>query len=96
MRILLKPVITEKATRESELKNRYTFLVDPKANKIEIKKAVEATYGVNVEKVRTLSYGPERRSRYTKSGIQHSKTNVTKRAVVEVAAGENIDFYSNL
>jgi large subunit ribosomal protein L23 len=74
MRILLKPVITEKATRESELKNRYTFLVDPKANKIEIKKAVEATYGVNVEKVRTLSYGPERRSRYTKNGIQHSKT----------------------
>ena len=96
MRILLKPVISEKATRESELKNRYTFLVDPKANKIEIKKAVEATYGVNVEKVRTLSYGPERRSRYTKNGIQHSKTNVTKRAVVEVAAGENIDFYSNL
>ena len=96
MRILLKPVITEKATRESELKNRYTFLVDPKANKIEIKKAVDATYGVNVEKVRTLSYGPERRSRYTKNGIQHSKTNVTKRAVVEVAAGENIDFYSNL
>ena len=96
MRILLKPVITEKATRESELKNRYTFLVDPKANKIEIKKAVEATYGVNVEKVRTLSYGPESRSRYTKNGIQHSKTNVTKRAVVEVAAGENIDFYSNL
>lgn len=96
MRILLKPVITEKATRESELKNRYTFLVDPKANKIEIKKAVEATYSVNVEKVRTLSYGPERRSRYTKNGIQHSKTNVTKRAVVEVAAGENIDFYSNL
>ena len=96
MRILLKPVITEKATRESELKNRYTFLVDPKANKVEIKKAVEATYGVNVEKVRTLSYGPERRSRYTKNGIQHSKTNVTKRAVVEVAAGENIDFYSNL
>ena len=96
MRILLKPVITEKATRERELKNRYTFLVDPKANKIEIKKAVEATYGVNVEKVRTLSYGPERRSRYTKNGIQHSKTNVTKRAVVEVAEGENIDFYSNL
>jgi large subunit ribosomal protein L23 len=46
--------------------------------------------------VRTLNYGPERRSRYTKNGIQHSKTNATKRAVVEVAAGENIDFYSNL
>jgi large subunit ribosomal protein L23 len=96
MRILLKPVITEKATRESELRNRYIFLVDPKANKVEIKKAVEATYGVTVEKVRTLNYGPERRSRYTKNGIQYSKTNATKRAIVEVAEGENIDFYSNL
>ena len=96
MRILLKPVITEKATRESELRNRYTFLVDPKANKVEIKNAVEATYGVTVEKVRTLNYGPDRRSRYTKSGILNSKTNATKRAVVEVGAGDNIDFYSNL
>jgi large subunit ribosomal protein L23 len=51
---------------------------------------VEATYGVTVEKVRTLNYGPERRSRYTKNGIQHSKTNATKRAVVEVAAKEKI------
>ena len=96
MSILLKPIITEKETRESELRNRYTFLVNPKANKVEIKKAVEAAYGVTVEKVRTLNYGPERRSRYTKNGIQHSKTNATKRAVVEVAEGENIDFYSNL
>ena len=96
MSILLKPIITEKATRESELRNRYTFLVNPKANKVAIKKAVEDAYGVTVEKVRTLNYGPERRSRYTKKGIQHSKTNATKRAVVEVAEGENIDFYSNL
>jgi large subunit ribosomal protein L23 len=96
MSILLKPVITEKATRESELRNRYTFLVNPKANKVQIKKAVESAYGVAVEKVRTLNYGPERRSRYTKNGIQNSKTNATKRAVVELADGENIDFYSNL
>ena len=61
MSILLKPIITEKATRESELRNRYTFLVNPKANKVEIKKAVEAAYGVTVEKVRTLNYGTERR-----------------------------------
>ena len=96
MRILLKPVITEKATRESELKNRYTFLVDPKANKIEIKKAVEATYGVNVEKVRTLSYGPERRSRYTKNGIQKTKSKIVKKAIVQLSDGDSIDFYNNL
>ena len=96
MRILLKPVITEKATRESELRNRYTFLVDPKANKVEIKKAVEAAYGVNVEKVRTLNNGPERKMRYTKTGIQKGKTNATKKAIVQVAEGDAIDFYSNL
>ena len=59
MSVLIKPVVTEKTTSESELRNRYTFLVDPKANKVEIKKAVEATYGVTVDKVRTLIYGPE-------------------------------------
>ena len=75
MSVLIKPVVTEKTTSESELRNRYTFLVDPKANKVEIKKAVEATYGVTVDKVRTLIYGPERRTRYTKTGIQHGKTN---------------------
>ncbi len=96
MSILLKPVITEKATSESELRNRYTFLVNTKANKVEIKKAVEATYGVSVEKVRTLNYGPERRVRYTKTGLQRSKTNATKRAIVQIAEGESIDLYSNL
>ena len=96
MSVLIKPVVTEKTTSESELRNRYTFLVDPKANKVEIKKAVEATYSVTVDKVRTLIYGPERRTRYTKTGIQHGKTNATKRAIVQVADGDQIDFYSNL
>ena len=96
MSVLIKPVVTEKTTSESELRNRYTFLVDPKANKVEIKKAVEAKYGVTVDKVRTLIYGPERRTRYTKTGIQYGKTNATKRAVVQVAEGDQIDFYSNL
>ena len=73
MSVLIKPIVTEKTTSESELRNRYTFLVNPKANKVEIKKAVESTYGVTVDKVRTLIYGPERRTRYTKSGIQYEK-----------------------
>ena len=55
MNILIKPIITEKATSQSELNNCYSFLVDTKANKVEIKKAVEAAYGVAVEKVRTLN-----------------------------------------
>ena len=96
MNILIKPIITEKASLGSERQNRYTFLVDPNANKVEIKKAVETAYGVTVEKVRTQNYAPERKTRYTKTGIQHGKTNATKRAIVQVAEGDAIDFYSNL
>jgi large subunit ribosomal protein L23 len=57
---------------------------------------VEATYGVSVEKVRTLNYGPERKVRFTKTGVQKGKTNAIKKAVVQLAEGDSIDFYSNL
>ena len=96
MNVLIKPIITEKMTADSELYNRYGFVVDPRANKIQIKDAVEATYGVSVKKVRTMNYGPTRKSRYTKTGIQHGKTNAIKKAIVDVAEGDIIDFYSNL
>lgn len=96
MDVLIKPIITEKATSASELQNCYSFLVNNKANKIEIKKAVELAYGVSVNKVRTLNYGPERKTKYTKTGIQFGKTNATKKAVIHVVEGDVIDFYSNL
>ena len=96
MNILLKPVITEKATAESELKNRFTFLVDTDANKVQIKKAVENTYGVSVDKVRTMRYGAERRIRYTKTGIQRGKSSRIKKAIVQLAEGDTIDFYNKL
>ena len=96
MSILIKPIITEKATNESELNNRYTFQVNVNANKIEIKNAVEAVYGVSVEKVRTINVRPDRRTRYTKTGIQHGKTNATKKAIVQLAEGETIDLYANM
>ena len=96
MSVLIKPIITEKMTADSELFNRYGFIVDPKANKLQIKEAVEKAYGVRVEKVRTMNYGPERRTRNTKTGIQHGKTNAIKKAIVDVAEGDAIDFYSNL
>ena len=96
MSVLIKPIITEKMTADSELYNRYGFVVDPRANKLQIKDAVEATYGVSVKKVRTMNYGPTRKSRYTKTGVQHGKTNAIKKAIVDVAEGDSIDFYSNL
>ncbi|UNZ00408.1 50S ribosomal protein L23 [Zhouia spongiae] len=96
MSVLIKPIITEKVTADSELNNRYGFIVNPKANKLQIKEAVENAYGVTVEKVRTMNYGPERKTRYTKTGIQHGKTNAVKKAIVQVAEGDTIDVYSNI
>lgn len=96
MSILIKPIITEKATNDSELNNRFAFVVNNKANKIEIKNAVEGAYGVSVEKVRTINIRPDRKTRYTKSGMITGKTNAYKKALVQVAEGETIDLYSNL
>ena len=96
MSILIKPIITEKATNDSELNNRYSFVVNNQANKIEIKDAVESAYGVSVEKVRTMNVRPDRRTRYTKTGIVTGKTNAYKKAIVQVTEGDTIDFYSNI
>jgi large subunit ribosomal protein L23 len=96
MSILIKPIITEKATMQSELLNAYAFEVNTKANKVEIKKAVEAAYGVSVEKVRTMNVRPDRRTRYTKTGIQNGKTKAIKKAIVQLAEGETIDLYANM
>ena len=96
MSILIKPIITEKATADSELNNKYAFVVDNKANKIEIKDAVESAYGVSVTKVRTMNVRPDRKTRYTKTGVVTGKTSAYKKALVQVAEGETIDLYSNL
>ena len=81
---------------QSELLNAYAFEVNTKANKVEIKKAVEATYGVSVEKVRTINVRPDRSTKFTKTGIQHGKTNAVKKAIVQLAEGEVIDLYTNM
>jgi large subunit ribosomal protein L23 len=96
MDILLKPIVTEKMTRLGEDLNRYGFLVHRRANKIQIKQAVEKMYGVSVESVNTMTYGGKRKSRYTKSGIITGKTNSYKKAIVTLTEGETIDFFSNI
>ena len=96
MNILFKPIITEKASKISERLNQYTFLVNKRSNKIQIKKAVEDIYDVKVENVSTINYGSERKKRYTKNGIQNAKSNSIKKAIVKVAEGDKIDFYDNL
>ncbi len=96
MNVLIKPIITEKASLNSERYNCYSFIVDRRANKIEIKDAVEERYGVAVDKVRTLQVRPERSVRYTKTGLLPGKKAGYKKAVVQVADGDAIDFFSNI
>lgn len=96
MNILLRPIVTEKMTSQGDKFNRYGFLVDKRANKLQIKKAVEEMYNVSVDSVNTLRYGGKIKSRNTKSGLLIGKTAATKKAVVTLADGNKIDFYSNI
>lgn len=96
MSVIIKPVITEKMTAMGESLNRYAFIVDKKANKLQIKKAVEEFYEVKVSSVNTMVYQGKTKSRYTKAGYVNGRKKATKKAVVTLAQGETIDFYSNI
>lgn len=76
--------------------NRYGFIVDRTANKIQIKAAVEQMYGVTVQDVNTVNYHGKRKSRYTKAGLLSGRTNHFKKAFVTLAGEDKIDFYSNI
>ncbi|MDR1408057.1 MAG: 50S ribosomal protein L23 [Tannerella sp.] len=97
MGIIIKPIVTEKLTMITDKKpNRFGFRVSPSANKLEIKKAVETMYNVNVVDVNTMQYAGKRKSRYTKSGIVSGRQNSYKKAIVTLKEGEVIDFFSNI
>lgn len=94
--ILIRPIVTEKMTEQSEEMNRYGFVVDRRADKQQIKNAVESLYSVKVASVNTMVYGGKVKSRYTKSGVLVGRTNSYKKAIVTLVEGDNIDFYSNI
>ena len=96
MSVLIKPIITEKATDQSELNNCFSFVVKKSANKIELKEAVESTYGVSVKEIRTMNYPVQRSTKYTKKGLVSSLKGAYKKAIVKLADGDNIDFYNNI
>ena len=97
MAYIVKPLVTEKMTAISEKQNnKFGFIVLPQANKIEIKKEIEAKYNVNVVSVNTMNYAGKRKSRYTKTGVIKGRTNAFKKAIVTLRDGETIDFYSNI
>lgn len=93
--ILIKPVLSEKANKQSEKMNRYSFIVDKKANKLEIKKAVESFYGVQVDEVNTIIVPSKAKAKYTKAGFIVGRKPSKKKAIVTVAKGETIDLYGS-
>jgi large subunit ribosomal protein L23 len=95
MSVLIKPLVTEKVSALNE-KGKYGFIVAKVANKVEIKKAVEKMYGVTVEDVNTMRYAGKSKSRYTKTRVVTGKSPSYKKAIITVAKGEVIDFYSGI
>jgi large subunit ribosomal protein L23 len=97
MGIIIKPIVTEKQTAMTEkTPNRFGFRVSPKANKLEIKKAVEDMYNVSVVSVNTMNYSGKMKSRYTKSGVITGRQDSFKKAIVTLKEGDVIDFFSNI
>lgn len=96
MGVLIKPMVTEKMTAITDKFNRFGFIVRPEANKLEIKKEIEALYNVTVVDVNTMNYDGKNKSRYTKAGFVKGRTNAFKKAIVTLKEGDTIDFYSNI
>ncbi|TAE36983.1 MAG: 50S ribosomal protein L23 [Sphingobacteriales bacterium] len=96
MDILRKPVLSEKANLLTEKLNRYTFKCDPRANKLQIKSAIEAMYGVNIASVNTMVVMGKTKTRSTKAGQSQGRAAKHKKAVITLKQGEIIDFYSNI
>lgn len=93
--VLVRPVLTEKVNGQMEASGRYSFVVDKRANKLEIKKAIEEFYGVKVEDVNTNVVPAKAKSRNTKSGVLKGHKNSYKKATVTLSEGDTIDLFSN-
>ena len=96
MKLFIKPIITEKATDQSELNNRYSFWVGREMNKLEIKNMIEDIYDVSVKKVRTFVYMGKKKVKYTKSRRIVGRNDSYKKAIIELSEGNSIDFYNNV
>ncbi|MES2648847.1 MAG: 50S ribosomal protein L23 [Bacteroidota bacterium] len=94
--VLIKPVLTEKVNKQIEKNRSYTFIVDRKSNKLEIKKAIQEFYGVTVTEVNTSVVPAKTKSRNTKSGVITGRKPAKKKAMVKVAEGEEINLYGEI
>jgi large subunit ribosomal protein L23 len=96
MDIIVRPIVTEKMNAQTDSLKKYGFIVHKRANKVQIKKAVENLYGVTVESVNTMFYSGKRKSRFTRTGYVSGRRNAFKKAVITLREGDSIDFYSNI
>ncbi|MBR6496480.1 MAG: 50S ribosomal protein L23 [Rikenellaceae bacterium] len=96
MNVIIKPILTEKMSAQGEKLNSYGFIVDPRANKLQIKTAVEQMYQVSVDSVNTINYSGKVKARMTKAGYIVGRTNRYKKAIVTLKNDDKIDFYSNI
>jgi large subunit ribosomal protein L23 len=96
MDILIKPIVTEKMTGHTENLKCYGFVVDKRANKNQIKKAIQDMYGVSVVSVNTMRYGGKEKSRFSRTGVVRGRSSAFKKAIVALIDGDVIDFYSNI
>jgi large subunit ribosomal protein L23 len=96
MEILQKPILTEKASALTEKSNRFTFRVDHRANKLQIKAAIEKMYGVNIIALNTMVVDGKAKSRNTKGGLVSGRSPKYKKAIVTLKDGETIDYYANI
>ncbi|MFT4985696.1 MAG: large subunit ribosomal protein L23 [Glaciecola sp.] len=94
--IIKRPIVTEKMTAEGEKLNRYGFIVDKKANKVEIKKAVEELYNVSVDKVRTMNYMGKKSTRNTTAGLIVGRKPAFKKAIISLQGDDIIDLYASI
>ena len=96
MDLIIRPIVTEKMTAQTDLLNMYGFVVSKSANKFDIKNSVEKLYNVKVKSVRTMNYYGKTKSRFTKGGVIQGKRSAFKKAIVELFEGDSIDFYNNI
>ncbi len=94
--VLIKPIVTEKSNKLTDERRVYAFRVNRRANKLEIKKAVEDFYGVNVTEVNTVVVPGKTKTKFTKGGFISGRKPAFKKAYVAVAEGDTIDLYANI
>ena len=95
-KILIKPIITEKAENLSENLGQFTFIVAKKANKVEIRKAIEEKFSVTVNSVNTLNMPSKTKNRNTRSGVLKGSVSGYKKAIITLSEGETIDFFGDI